>query len=147
RRRYEEAISQLREAIRLNPKSAVHRTFMGQTLTYAGQSDEATAVFNDAIELEPGYIHARIGLALVSIQKASYGEALRQLNDIQTAGSENPYYWGLLGYTQAKLGKKADAAATRRRLQDFAALADVDVAGIYNGLEETTKALELLENA
>jgi hypothetical protein len=52
-----------------------------------------------------------------------------------------------LGYTQAKLGKKADAAATRRRLKNFAALADVDIAGIYNGLEETTQALEWLENA
>jgi len=146
-RRYEEAISQLQEAIRLNPKSAVHRTFLGQTLTYASKPDDATTAFNDAIDLEPDYIHARIGLALANIEKKAYREALQKLKDIESSGSQHPYYWGLVGYAQAQLGDKADAEAIRRRLAKWAAAADIDIAGIYHGLGETTQALEWLEKA
>jgi TolB-like protein/Tfp pilus assembly protein PilF len=150
-RRYEEAIGQIRRALETDPLSMDVRTFLGQTYVYAGQPDRAIKELRDALELEPRFAFGQETLALAYLEKASYPEALKVLTISSDAANQFPYHLGLLGYTQAKLGNRAQAEGVLKQLESrFKAgpwMPPVEVAGIHNGLGDKELALTWLERA
>lgn len=148
-RRFDEAIEQLRQAVALNPQSATPRTFLGQTLVYAGRPNDAIVELDKAIDLEPepgSYVSVRAALALAHLANASYHDAENAMRSAQGAGTETPYFRGLQGYTFAKLGQRGKAEDILQELRHIPS-AEMEVAAIYNGLGDTRKALDWMVRA
>ena len=126
-------------------------TFLGQTYVYAGQPGQAIKELREALELEPRFAFGQETLALAYLEKASYPEALKTLLRSLDSASQFPYRLGLLGYTQAKLGNRAEAEEALRQLESrFKAgpwIPPVEVAGIHNGMGDKEQALSWLERA
>lgn len=146
-RRHDQAIAELRKALVNDPLSLIARTFLGQTLVYAGNPDAAINEFNQVLELEPGFIQASLGLALLHVSKASYAKALEVLLANRDAVGDIVYHGGLLGYTHAKLGNRAEAERILKRLKARPWPPPVEVAGIYSGLGDAERAMQWLEQA
>jgi serine/threonine-protein kinase len=153
-RRYGEAIDQLRQAKSLVPGVPLPVIFLGQTLVYAGRPEEAIPELR-ALALQPhGKVESdaavRATLALGYVAKELYDEAERELQYLEGPDREaHPVFArGLLGYTFAKQGKHDDARRILRELEtDATQPVEIDVAGVYSGLGETSKALEWLVRA
>lgn len=64
--RLDEAISHLREAVRLKPRVAPGHNTLGEALLAAGRVDDARRAFAEAVRLQPGYEAAQANLARVS---------------------------------------------------------------------------------
>ena len=65
-----EALSQLQEAIRLQPGYADAHNNLGIALAQKGQIDEAIRQFQEAVRLKPGYADAQNNLAIARATKA-----------------------------------------------------------------------------
>jgi tetratricopeptide (TPR) repeat protein len=74
----EQAASEYREALRLDPEFA--EAYNGLGVTYLNQDDEEAAIesFRKALELSPNLIHARINLALAYFEQGQIDEAIRE---------------------------------------------------------------------
>jgi TolB-like protein/tetratricopeptide (TPR) repeat protein len=144
-RRHDEAVTQLRVALRSDPMSILLQTMLGQALVVAGQADPAVDRLRQTLELDPEYVFARYTLALAYLAQSRLADALALLETGDHGGASN--YIGHLGYTYARLGHRVKA---RRLLQELLRrpwAPGVDVAAIYNGLGDTTNAATWLERA
>lgn len=65
RGKYDLAIGEYREAIRLNPNFSQAYYNLGVTLVLAGQPKEAVLQFREALRIEPNFEDAKRVLALV----------------------------------------------------------------------------------
>ncbi len=76
--KYEEAISQFRRALELNPEDVRSHSKLGVALAGVGRIDEAIAEYRKAMELDPDYADAysKLGLALARLGRPE--EARRQ---------------------------------------------------------------------
>jgi serine/threonine-protein kinase len=150
-RRYDEAVAQLRQALVTDPLSVDVHTFLGQAYVYAGQPDQAIKELREALELDRGFVLGHITLALAHLERRSYAEALSTLLAAYDSGNQIPYYLGLLGYTQARLGNRPEAERVLQQLKarfaDGRWIPPIEVAGILNGLGDEGKALSWLERA
>src|SRR5262249_43292954 len=108
-RRYQEAISQMRQAVSYDPVSVMDRTFLGQTLAYSGKPDLAIEEINHALELDPSFVHAKLVLVQAYLDKAWYSKALELLLATRDEATEIFYHTGLLGYTHARMGNRVEA--------------------------------------
>ena len=63
RKRFNEAIAEVRRAEALDPFSLIVLTNVGWVLSYAGHHDEAVAVLRHALDLDPKYVQAHVRLA------------------------------------------------------------------------------------
>jgi Flp pilus assembly protein TadD len=63
------AIDEFREAVRLKPDSAEAHYSLGAAYMNAERYDEASALFQKAIEIDPGHRPARIMLKELEIQQ------------------------------------------------------------------------------
>ncbi len=147
-RRYDEAIDQVRVARTIDPASAFVRTILGQTLVLAGRSAEAVDELRRTMELAPDFVFARYTLGLAYLMTQSYADALTTLQPIAHLAAQIPNCAGHLAHTHACMGNRAEA----QRLLDLllerfqgAWAPWIDIAAIYNGLGETTQAIEWLE--
>jgi serine/threonine-protein kinase len=146
RRRYEEALVQMRTALNADPVSVFLRTMLGQVLILAGQPDAAVGELRKALELEDGYAFANYTLALAYFAKSCDQEALDVLLRISDT-EEIANYLGHLGYAHARVGNRAEAERALQRLTTRSWVPAVDVAAIYNGLGDRQMAMDWLERA
>ena len=149
-RRHQEALSQLRQAVRLDPLSVFQRAMLGQVLILAGRHEEAVAEMQAALELDPGHIAGLLSLAWAHLAKSDFGDALAVLMRVPPAGAVFPNFSGHLGYTYGKLGDRTRAEGVLQSLVDrFSGpwVPGVDVAAIYSGLGEREKALHWIARA
>jgi Flp pilus assembly protein TadD len=149
-RRHEEAVSQLHQAVRLDPLSVFQRTMLGQILVLASRHEEAVGELRHALELDPGCIAGMLGLAWAHLARADHADALDVLMGVPAAGMVFPNFAGHLGYTYARLGDRARAEIVLQSLLDrFPGpwVPGVDVGAIYNGLGNREMALHWIERA
>lgn len=76
--RMQEADDHLREAVRLNPKSADANQNLGAMLARQGRFSAAEASLRDAIRLSPRHAEARMNLGTVLVRLGRVEEALRE---------------------------------------------------------------------
>jgi len=103
--RQAEAILDLSKSVSLQPDSAIAHNNLGNALAQAGRIAEATAEFETAIQLDPGYPDARANLTKVrdggdsaeghynrGIALSGEGRALEAVREFEAALGLNPNY-------------------------------------------------------
>jgi tetratricopeptide (TPR) repeat protein len=145
----EAALRNVQTAQQLNPLSPIINARLGTCYYYLGRYDQAAAVLRQAIELDSTNVSARAELARVLVQQHRYPEALAALPDAFDLQAGH-LGGGTLGYIYGRAGRRQDALATGRRLEQRAHERYIDLeafAIIALGLGDTTKALDWLEHA
>ena len=101
--RYDEAVNEYKEAVRINPSSNNHYS-LGQGYLHTEKYTEAEIEFNTVLRLEPEKPNADFGLGLVYSKKGeseeaieSFEKAITKRNDFYDAYAETGYAYADMG--------------------------------------------------
>jgi tetratricopeptide (TPR) repeat protein len=119
----EEALVQFQKELEINPVDVPTHVEIGELQLQFHQFDEASRSFSRALELDPSYAAARVGLAKGWIARKEYQKAVEQLDEAvrQAPEDETIYYnlmiafrsMGRLDQAQKALGKFQDLKKTK----------------------------------
>ena len=128
RGQYPEAISRLREAVRLNPRWSEAFVEMGEMLYHIGDVDRALNAYELALRQEPLSRRALRGAAVVHRRQNDHNSAARLLRTILQADPNDAEVWINLGDISVFQGDEVMAREcyTRASLVDPAATQVVD---------------------
>ncbi len=128
RGQYPEAISRLREAVRLNPRWSDAFVEMGEMLYHVGDVDRALNAYELALREQPLSRRALRGAAVVHRRKNDHNSAARLLRTILQANPNDAEVWINLGDISVFQGDEVMAREcyTRASLVDPAATQIVD---------------------
>ena len=121
--RSDEAESQLREALRVEPEFPESHVNLGLILLRQGHTAEARAQFEAALRLDPQSMSARTNLGLVLSNDGQFAAAEEQLTRAVAMNPRVPGPYASLGIVLAKRGQDDQAA---RRFQQALTLAPND---------------------
>jgi DNA-binding winged helix-turn-helix (wHTH) protein/Tfp pilus assembly protein PilF len=148
--RFDDAIREAEQAVRLDPLSVVWRMGVGHMLYLARRYDEAVETELNALEIDPQFwlAHWVLGMAYEQLGDSSRTvAALRQADDLSGG---NPMVLGILGRSLSLLGQTDEARQILRRLTPLklgdAPAADV-AALIHTGLGDLEAAFDGFERA
>lgn len=148
--RPEEALQEMKLALKLEPTSLVMNSFMGAMLYYAGRYDEAMDQCHRTIEMDPNFAVAHWHLGLAYEQKGMFDDAVSEFRKATTLAGGSPLMKASLGYALAKANRKAEATRLLNGLiklskQNY--VSSYELAAIYMALDDTEGAFNLLERA
>jgi tetratricopeptide (TPR) repeat protein len=133
-RYYDRARTELRRALKMDPKTPRAHYYLGTTAAMEEgvvKVDEAIAEFREELKIVPGdpATTLRLGMALVEARRDA--EALPWLEKSVALPSPSPDAWLYLGRSQLALGRAADAIASfRRALETGGARGSNDRSGV-----------------
>jgi serine/threonine-protein kinase len=78
--RLDEAVQEMKIARDLDPLSPIANTYLGLAYHFVGNRPEAAAQLRKALELDPGFVEARLELANLSIDQQDFKEFYSQLD-------------------------------------------------------------------
>jgi serine/threonine-protein kinase len=148
--RSDDAVAEMRTALRLDPLSHVMTQSLAYVLLLARRFDEALEQHMNALELEPYFYKSYSGLGRLYIHMEMYGEAIAMLQKARSLAGDVPNLLGALGQAYARAGREQDARALLARLEELSKhryVPSTSVAMIYAGLGENARALDWLETA
>lgn len=149
-KRFDEAISEVKRALELEPLSIPMGANLAGTYIYARKNDLALEQAKKVFALEPNHITAKIWLVRAYCANGRYEEAIANL-ELQTALDPSSQDLSqILGYAFAKGGRKREAEEVIRKLEGLSKTQHVsryDIAPIYAALGEKDKAFAELEKA
>jgi serine/threonine protein kinase/TolB-like protein/Tfp pilus assembly protein PilF len=150
RRRFDEALREVRLARELDPFSLVVNTNVGWILHKARRHDEAVRQFEKTLELDPEFVQARWRLAAVLADTGRFSEAFRVFEPTLAATNRAPSTLARLAEICAQAG---DRERARQLLEEIIGMtghryvSPGAVAQVYSALNEKELALEWLERA
>lgn len=121
----EEALFHLNHLVEVCPDSAEAHAKLGEGLCEVGQVDGAVRAYKRSISIDPGYVPAYAGLALLHWLGGEHEDAIETLRGILEDVPDSPEAVSLLG---AFLLEKGDAEGAVTWLERSAALAPQDAA-------------------
>ncbi len=134
-KRLEQALSELRTAMSLDPLSPILNTNYASVLTMAHRYDESLAQFQKALQADPGFRPAHYKLSLLYAAMGRFGDAVSELQKfVSTPGSFSPDAKGYVALCRA--------SELFDRNEWFSAIAVA-----YGYANDREKTLEYLENA
>src|SRR6184192_1828503 len=146
--RLDEALAEAGRAHELDPLNPEVATARAWALYVARRYDEAIAVMQKSLDLEPGLAHGHMLLALPLAGKGSYAEALAEARKMAALAGDAPNFAGILGYIAGRAGERAEAqhilTALERRPPGNTAIA---IAFVHLGLGDNEQALRWLQAA
>jgi TolB-like protein/predicted Ser/Thr protein kinase len=148
--RLEEAITQSRRALELDPVSLISNWNAGFIFYLGRRYDQAIDQERKTLELDPNFLPAHGLLGEIYVQKSMYKEAVMEFEKGLAVSSGDGYALGGLGYAYAKAGRKADAEKLLNQLNDLSKQEYVPALSrteIYLGLGDKENAFEWLEKA
>jgi len=107
--RFEEAITQVKEAAEMDPLSDYAATILAFTYFVAGKSRESLQIAQHAMELEPESFLARLSLGLALHSQTRYDEAVTVIEAGLALSGRHPMFLALLVVTLADAGKLQEA--------------------------------------
>jgi protein O-mannosyl-transferase len=110
-RRFEEALAEAAEAVRLRPDSAESRNNLGANLARVGRLDEAIAQFQEATRLQPGYVQAHANLARALDDAGRLDDAIEEYRQVIRRQPDLVTPYNQLGIALAKRGRLDEAIA------------------------------------
>jgi len=146
--RFDEAVSESRRAVELEPLSAEYNTMLGMVYFYAKRFDEASAQLKKTIELEPNFWWAHNYLARVDLQAGKLPEAIERLERASRMEGATVEVFASLGYAYAISGRRDDAQKVIDLLKSPEKRIESDgweTAIVYTGLGDKAQALNYLE--
>jgi len=148
--RTEESLAESKRSLELDPLGLIINTHLGWYYIYARQYDLAIEQLGKTLEIDPSYglAHWYLGLALE--QKGLYAEATKEFRQGMELLKGNLVVQADLGHCHAVSGKRNEARAILRKLEELAKERHVSpfaIALIYIGLGEKDHAFDWLEKA
>lgn len=148
--RFDDALNQLRRALRLDPLSLAINVSVGLCFFYSRAYERAVKEFEQALEMEGSFAIAHLFLGQTFGELGRYEDALREVAlAIQLSGG-SPEMTAVLGYLSAKGGhqEKAEVALVElRQLAQFRYVSPVLMALVHVGMGDIRRALEALDDA
>ncbi len=153
RGRVEEAVEQVDQAQKLNPRSSLLRGYLGATLHYARRFDEAARTYETLLRLDAQYSAAYIGLCKAYTELGRTDEALAACGRVGAQqAAEDPFVLSQLVKIYHDAGRSRDARQALLRLRS---LYDERPSGdgafwialAYVSLADTARAFEWLDTA
>ena len=144
--RTDEAIAQLKEAVRLDPLEADAPANLGRAQLHAGQPAAAVSSFTQALRLRPDDLDSRQGLARALLRTGRTSEALGLLQELRRLAPDRQEVRNDLGSALAILGRPDEAVV------EFAAAVRLDPAdadahyNLGNALLQIDRPAEALEH-
>ncbi|HEV2719364.1 MAG TPA: tetratricopeptide repeat protein, partial [Thermoanaerobaculia bacterium] len=145
--RREEALLEIRAAIEIEPLSHSLNVSYAGLLWVMGRNEQAEAVAKKVVELEPRFYFARWMMALASLARGHFEEAVTILERTVAECGQHPELLGTLGYAYARLDRKDEAMAILAEIdavshgKDHSHLAEVCL-----GLGDISAALRYAEH-
>ena len=147
--RFDEAISQGRRTLEIDPLSPLINMNVGWTYLSAGLSDEALDQAGKMIEIEPDFFGAYWLKGAIYLSEGKYEEAVEDLKKAVSLGGHQ-IVLADLGSAYGLAGKKDEAAVILDQLLEMRRREHVPaicVARVYSRIGENDKAIEWLEKA
>jgi serine/threonine protein kinase/tetratricopeptide (TPR) repeat protein len=150
-RRHDEAISEIKEAERLDPRSAIIKVAVGLNYAYSRQLDRGLDECRRALELDPTSLQAHRMMRWIYQAMGRYDEAFAAYqNEKRSSGAVEGEWPVILAQLQAIGGRREEAVATLK--QGIATLSPIregdfqpfEVAVAYVLLGDRDRALEWL---
>jgi eukaryotic-like serine/threonine-protein kinase len=148
RGQFDRAIAEKRRAEMLDPLSTKTSWDVGRTLFFAGRVDEASEQLKRTMELDERWPYNYYLEAMIAQRKGRDDLAMQLLQHGMQLGGRSQLFVGAEGYTNARLGRRAEALRDIDELKARASNAytvPLLVARIHAALGEKEKALELLQ--
>jgi TolB-like protein/Tfp pilus assembly protein PilF len=147
--RHQEAIKNLKQALKLDPISLGIITDLGVVYYFARKYDKAIKQYEKVLEMEPNFIRAYITLGSTYGQKGMYKEAINMIHKaIELSGNRSRI--AALGRSYAIAGKKDKAKNIIQELMDLSKkqyISPYCICLIYASMGEKAQALDWLEKA
>jgi len=142
-------VSEIKQARELDPLSLITNAIEGQILFFAGR-DEAEKVLRATIDMDPNFWLAHLCISRVYLKKEMFGETIAAAGKAKEISHGNAEATVTMGYALAKSGRRDEARAVLKELEDRARTDFVPayaLAQIHLVLGDRAKALDLLEKA
>lgn len=146
--RHQEAISEMKQAQRLEPLSIIIAADLGLVYAFAQQFDEAIPHFKRALEMSPNFAYARRELGKVYVQKGMYQEALTEFQKLVAAEGRHPTTLVDIGYIYGVMGQKGEARKILNELLERAQKEFVPpmiLACVYGAIGERDQAFQFIK--
>ena len=147
--RFDEAITEGKRAIDLDPLSLVINADLGVTYLFAHRYDEAIVQQRKTLEMDPGFYYARFNLGEALAVKGSLDQAIGEYQKAR-ASNDDPLVLALLGNAYARSGKKTEALKILDQLKMLSGQRYVSAysfALVHLGLGDKEEALRWLEQS
>ena len=148
--RVEEAIREGRRARELDPLSATFGSTLAQSLFRGGRYDEALALLEGILSLDPKYPVAHEALAQVYLLQNRPADAIPSFQRALELSGRHALNLALLGYAYTKVERLRDAEQLLRELEgraDSAYASPIAFALLHAGLGDTAGSFHWLERA
>jgi tetratricopeptide (TPR) repeat protein len=146
--RLEEALSQLKRAVELDPLSAFYNSLLGYLYYANGQHILAIEQYQRAMDLDPGLHFPRMLLATAYTSTGRFDEAIAEAQKACELSARIPVALGILGLAYGLAGRREDARALLEELMAKRSTTYVlpfAMVAAYAGLGEIDKTLDWLE--
>ena len=114
--RFDEALSQMKQALALDPLSYSINTGIGHVLYLSRQYDEAIEHYRKVVESDPAFVPARLWFGRPFMQKGMFKEAIEQVEQAVKLSKESTVSLATLAQAQASAGNKTEAEKILDRL-------------------------------
>ena len=146
--RYPEALAQIKKGQEADPLSVPIAENVVQNLVEKGDLDGALAQCKRTLELDPNFWSIYFRMAAVHFEKGEKAEGLAAASKSIDLIGRAPIALGFWGYALATAGKRDEALAVAKELEQMYAAEQMDgvrIASVYLGLGDKDKAFEWLE--
>ena len=148
--RFEEGVSESKQAIHLDPPSLLINAVLGWVHWCAHQYDQVLDQAKKTLELDPNFLPALYLLGAASTFKGMHEPAIAAFQKAVDLSSGGATYVAGLGWAYAHAGERGDARIILERLSKLSEQRYVmasQVSLIYAAMQEKDEAFRWLENA
>jgi tetratricopeptide (TPR) repeat protein len=144
----DEALSQLKGAVKLDPLSALYNTVAGYLYYLRGEYDLAIAQYQRAMDLDPAWYLPHLLLAIMYEHIKKLEEGISEAQKACELSGDNTFALGILGLGYGLAGRSSEARTVLEELtaqRHTAYVPPYAIAAVCKGLGEMEQALEWLE--
>jgi tetratricopeptide (TPR) repeat protein len=144
------AVSEVRQALVVDPLSLIINTDVGNILYFARRYRQAAEQLQRTLDLDPYFAHACYALGSVYLQEERFDEAIAEINKAVTFSGRDAASSAELGFAYAVAGQCQEAREVLATLEKRSKHGYVDpyhMALIHIGLRDKNQAFEWLGKA
>lgn len=148
--RSEQAISEMKLAQELDPRSLIINANLSWVFYLAGKDDDAIPQAQKTIAMDPNFAVARGYLGQAYLAKGEYEKALSELQQALALSGNETSFKAELGNAYALAGKKTESLGILRELLQLSAqqyVSPYSIALVYVGLDDRDQAFHWLDKA